>query len=349
MATPQQPLHITGHDLIVVGASAGGVEALKTLVGGLPVDLPAAVLIVLHLAADGPSFLPEILSLAGPLPASHPLDGEAITPGHIFVALPDHHLPVEPGHVRVTRGPKENRVRPAIDALFRSAAYAYGPRVIGVVLTGLLDDGTAGLWAVKDRGGLAVVQDPLEAFAPSMPNSALRQVAIDHCLPLAALAPILAQLAKAPAPTEGDYPVSKQLALETRMAMGDQPLTMKMLEVGAPSPYTCPECHGSLVQLQEGDVTRYRCHTGHAYALRSLLAHLMESLEATLWSTLRTMHEQLVVLRQVAQQARDQQEGEVAEGAERHARQAEQSAQVIHALLRHQEDRRDAQRHAEAG
>src|SRR6266850_1002243 len=192
-----------GHDLIVVGTSGGGVEALQILVGGLPCDLPAAIFIVLHIAPTGPSFLDEILTWAGPLAATQGVDGELITPGRIYVASPHHHLPLEPGHVRVTRGPKENRFRPAIDALFRSATYAYGPRVIGVIPTGAVDDGTAGHWAVKDQGGLAVVQNPLDALHASMPQSTLQHVAVDYCVPLAKLAPMLIRLASEPAPAEG--------------------------------------------------------------------------------------------------------------------------------------------------
>ena len=207
-----------GHDIIVIGASAGGVEALKVLVAGFPHDLQATIFVVLHLSATGPSILAEILTGAGLLPAPQVVKGEIIAPGHIYVAPPDHHLLVEQGHVRVTRGPKENRFRPAVDVLFRSAAYAYGPRVIGVILTGALDDGTAGLWAVKDRGGLAVVQDPQEALHSSMPQSALRHVSVDACLPLAEIVPMLVQLVGEPAPMEGVHPVSKKLAIETPIA-----------------------------------------------------------------------------------------------------------------------------------
>jgi two-component system, chemotaxis family, protein-glutamate methylesterase/glutaminase len=206
-----------GHDIIVVGTSAGGVEALQILVGGLPCYLLAEIFIVLHVAPTSPSFLDEILTRAGPLPATQGVDGELITPGRIYVAPPDHYLLLEAGHVRVTRGPKENRFRPALDGLFRSATYAYGPRVIGVILTGALDDGTAGLWAVKDRGGLAVVQAPLDALHTSMPQSALRHVAVDYCMPLAKLAPILVRLATEPAPTEGGFPVSKCWPLKHRL------------------------------------------------------------------------------------------------------------------------------------
>jgi two-component system, chemotaxis family, protein-glutamate methylesterase/glutaminase len=338
-----------GHDIIVVGTSAGGVEALKVLTGGLPHDLPAAVFIVLHLSPMGPSFLAEILTRAGPLPVTQVANGEVITPGRIYVAPPDHHLLVEQRYVRVTRGPKENRFRPAVDALFRSAAYTYGPRVIGVILTGALDDGTAGLWAVKDRGGLAVVQDPQDALHSSMPHSALQYVNVDACLPLAKIAPTLVRLAGEPAPVEGVFPVTTKLAMETQMAREDRAFNMSIMDLGALSPYSCPECHGVLVQLQDGDFIRFRCHTGHAYSLSTLLTEATESLEKSLWSTLRVIDESMLLLRHLAQHARDRQNVGLAELAERKARDAEQSTQLIRDFLKRQETLSEDQLRHDAG
>ena len=204
---------MAGHDIIVVGASAGGVEALQTLVRGLPADVPAAMFVVLHMSADAPSMLPQILNRAGPLPVAAAVDNEPIAPGRVYVAVPDHHLLIERGRVCLVRGPKENRSRPAVDPLFRSAARAYGSRVIGVVLTGALDDGTSGLQAVKGRGGLAVVQDPAEALYTGMPRSAMEHVAVDYCMPLAEIPALLARLAVEPAPDESAYPVPPNLHL----------------------------------------------------------------------------------------------------------------------------------------
>ena len=184
-----------GHDIVVVGASAGGVEALTRLVRTLPEDVPATLFVVLHLPADGKSHLPQILTRNGPLLASHPSDGEAIQQRRIYVAPPDHHLVVGRGYVRVIRGPKENGHRPAVDTLFRSAARAYGRRVVGVVLSGSLDDGTAGLQAVKLRNGVGVVQSPDEALFAGMPTSALENVQIDHCLGVAEIGSLLVRLA----------------------------------------------------------------------------------------------------------------------------------------------------------
>src|SRR3712207_6221044 len=179
-------------DIIVIGTSSGGIEALKELVSALPRDLKAAVFVVLHVAPYSLGILPEILSREGTLPAANAADWEQIEPGRIYVAPPDHHLLLDAaGYVRVTRGPRENRFRPAVDTLFRSAAHAFGPRVVGVILTGWLDDGTAGLWAVKERGGTAVVQHPEEAFAPAMPLNAIKHVEVDHIVPLREIAPLL--------------------------------------------------------------------------------------------------------------------------------------------------------------
>jgi two-component system chemotaxis response regulator CheB len=207
-----------GHDIIVIGTSAGGLKALSAIVSGLPTQINAVFFVVQHLAADKPSILPQILEDVSSLPASHPTDGEKIQPGRIYIAPPDYHLLVNSGSMRVVRGPQENRFRPAIDALFRSAARTYGPRVVGVILTGYLDDGTVGLQAVKKRGGVAVVQDPNEAEYPSMAKSALRYVKVDHCIPLAEIPDLLVRLASVPAAEEESYPVTKEIEIESNIA-----------------------------------------------------------------------------------------------------------------------------------
>jgi two-component system chemotaxis response regulator CheB len=183
-------------DIVVIGASAGGMGALETLVAGLPTDLPAALFVVWHLAPGVKSVLPTVLNRAGPLPAANPKDGDAIRPGRIHVAPNDHHMLLERGYIRIAKGPKENRFRPAVDPLFRSAAYIYGSRVIGIVLSGALDDGTAGLWAIKLRGGTAIVQDPADAMHRSMPLSALENVEVDYKVPVAEIGALLGRLAR---------------------------------------------------------------------------------------------------------------------------------------------------------
>src|SRR4051812_33241997 len=210
------------HDIIVIGASAGGVETLKQLVAGLPAELPAAVFVVLHVTPNGPGYLPRILEKAGPLPVCSPKDGDGIANGRIYVAPPDHHMLVEPGRLRVVRGPKENRHRPAVDPLFRSAAWAYGPRVIGVVLSGTLDDGAAGLWAIKSCGGVAVVQDPEDALFGEMPASALACVDADHVAPLEEIPLLLAELVRSPATGAHDPAVAEKLKIEDQSTMMDR-------------------------------------------------------------------------------------------------------------------------------
>lgn len=181
-------------NIIVIGASAGGFEAFKKIVQDLPPDLDASIFIVWHMSPDIRGILPEVLNKLNKIDAAHAYDQEPIKPNRIYVAPPDHHLLIEEGRVRVTRGPKENRFRPAVDPLFRSAAYTYGSRVIGVVLSGALDDGTAGLWRIKNNGGIAVVQDPADADVSSMPENALREVHVDYCVPVADLGGLLAKL-----------------------------------------------------------------------------------------------------------------------------------------------------------
>src|SRR3954452_25264552 len=183
-------------DIVVVGASAGGMQALEHLVAGLAADLPGAVFVVLHLAPGLRSVLPQVLNRAGPLRAEFPADGDPVKPGRIYVAPNDHHLLLERGYIRVTKGPKENRFRPAVDPLFRSAAYIYGPRTIGIVLSGALDDGSAGLWAIKLRGGTAIVQDPTDAMHRSMPLNALDNVQVDYTVPVAQMGALLGRLTR---------------------------------------------------------------------------------------------------------------------------------------------------------
>lgn len=201
------------HDVFVIGASAGGVEALTCLVGTLPSDFPGSLFVVLHIPAESPSVLPRILTRAGVLKASHPKDEERIHPGHIYVAPPDYHLLVEQGHVRVVSGPTENRHRPAIDPLFRSAARSYGARTVGIVLSGMLDDGTAGLLAIKRCGGMAIVQHPAEALYPSMSQSALTHVDVDYCVPVGEMGNLLLALARQPVSEMETRAVADELKL----------------------------------------------------------------------------------------------------------------------------------------
>jgi two-component system chemotaxis response regulator CheB len=216
-----------------------------------------------------------------------------------------------------------------VDPLFRSAAHAFGPRVIGVILTGFLDDGTAGLWAIKARGGTAVVQHPADALAPSMPRSALAHVAVDHCVSLKAMAPLLAELARTPAKEKGGPPVSKRLETEVNIAQEDNALEAGILGWGEPSLYACPECHGVLLQLKEGTHLRFRCHTGHAYSLEALLAEYTERTEETLWNAVRSMEETVLLLRRMAAQVAEHGHAQAAAALEQKAREAQQRADLV--------------------
>ena len=291
-------------DIVVVGASAGGMGALERLVAGLPKDFPAAMFVVWHLSPGVRSVLPRVLERAGPLPAVNPTDGDRIEPGRIYVAPNDHHLLLEKGYIRVTRGPKENRFRPAIDPLFRSAAYIYGPRTIGVVLTGALDDGTSGLWSIKLRGGTAIVQDPEDAQHRSMPLSALENVDVDYKLPADRMGALLARLVAEEAAPQPDVaaPHLERMQAEMKIAEGADALEQDVRRFGELSAFTCPECNGVLTLLKDGTIRRYRCHTGHAYSADALVESTTEQVEHQLWSAVRSLDETVLLLNQLGEE-----------------------------------------------
>jgi two-component system chemotaxis response regulator CheB len=280
-----------GHEIIVVGASAGGVEAVPRLIASLPADLPASVFVVLHIPVLGPDLLAEIVGRRAALAVGNGVDGEEILPGRVYLAPPDMHLQLEIGRVRLNRGPRENRHRPAIDALFRSAAEAYGPRVTGVVLTGHLDDGTAGLNSVKTHGGVTIVQDPKDSVAPGMPESALRNVKVDYCVPLAEIGPLLVRLATA----RTISPRRRAVKVEKR-SLSPREMEKKF---GRPTGFVCPECNGPLWETKIGRALQFRCHVGHAYSPESLMADHADGLERALWSAVRTFDEQAALLRRL--------------------------------------------------
>ncbi len=291
-------------DIVVIGASLGGIEALKRLTADLARELRAALFVVLHSAASSPGVLPLILTRAGPLPASNAVDGEPIRLGHIFVAPPDRHMLLDPhGFVRVAHGPKENLWRPAVDPLFRSAACAFGNRVVGVILTGGLDDGSAGLWAIKSMGGTAVVQDPGDAIAPSMPLNALERLSesgVDYCVPLSEIGALLSRLTEETVKENEASPSSDKLQKEIKIALGEAVGPAETTGLGTPSPFACPECHGVLSEIKEGDRSRFRCHTGHAYSAQSLLEGLGTATEDAIWNAIRAIEERIMLFRKVA-------------------------------------------------
>jgi two-component system chemotaxis response regulator CheB len=285
MNTPSHPAY-----LIVIGTSAGGLPALVQLVQQLPATLPAAVLVVQHLATDSSgAHIVHRLSQHTSLSCQLATDQLEIKAGHLYLAPPDRHLLIQNQQLLVTKGPRENSYRPAVDALFRSAAVHYGSAVIGVVLTGMLHDGTAGLDIIKRCSGRAVVQDPQEADYPSMPETALRNVAIDHILPLNQMGHLLQQMTSGPPPTP--VPIPDDILAEAAIAERVVGTISAVQHIGAPMPFTCPDCGGALWKLEHGNVLRFRCHTGHAFTAEALLDSSRQSLEESLWVALRMMEE----------------------------------------------------------
>ncbi|MBA3470881.1 MAG: chemotaxis protein CheB [Herpetosiphonaceae bacterium] len=322
----------TQRDIIVIGASAGGVEALSILIRALPDSLSAAIFIVIHLPAHLPSMLPNILARISRLPVSAAQDNLPIRGGQVYIAPPDYHLLLEPGVMRLLHGPKENRFRPAIDPLFRTAAKAYGPRVIGIVLTGSLDDGTSGLLAIKRHKGLAVVQDPAEALFSSMPRSAITHVAVDHVVKLEEMADLLSNLTQ-PAPE--DDPARSDVA---DLPEPKTPRELELLQLddsvsGTPSVFSCPECHGTLWEIQDGDMSRYRCRVGHRFSPESMLSEQMETLETSLWSALKTLEEQAALLRRLAAQAQERNQGQMTARFTERIHETESRASLIRNVL----------------
>jgi two-component system chemotaxis response regulator CheB len=319
-------------DVIVVGTSAGGLEALKSLVSQLPADFPATIFIVWHMPADQPSLMPQILNRYSALPVLAASDGETFRRGHIYVATPDHHLVLEAGetnYMRESHGPKENLFRPAVDVLFRSAARVFGSRVIGVVLTGMLDDGASGLYAVKACGGVAVVQDPLDAPFPDMPINAMKAVAVDYIVSVAEMGRLLVDLVNKADTPQGGCAVSEQLDAEVKIALEDKALEVGELVLGEPSMYACPECHGVLMQIKEGPLLRFRCHTGHAYSLNALLSGITNSVEDSLWSAIRAIEESEMLMNHMAQHLREAGHHETAEVFAQKVLQARQRAEFV--------------------
>jgi two-component system chemotaxis response regulator CheB len=296
-------------DVITIGASAGGIEILFDLVSDLPEGLPAAVFVVVHVSPGHNSTLPELLTQRGPLPAKHPLHDERIVPGQIYVAPPDNHLIIRPGTIEVVRGPKENGHRPAADALFRTASATYGPRVIGVVLSGYGDCGTAGMMSIKARGGLSVVQTPETAYAPSMPSSVLAKVPVDHEVRPEELGRLLTRLVGTSAGPETPVDAS------VRQLEGSEP--------GARAEVVCPICEGVLTESQPGVFQHFRCHVGHAFSLESLVREQSEELERTLWAAVRALEESAALSRRLSLVERGELRRSFAEKAATHMQQAE--------------------------
>jgi len=289
---------MANHDIITIGASAGGVGALMQLVAGLPADLPASVFVVVHTARESKGELADVLSRSGPLPAQLASDRLEMQRGWVYVAPPDFHLMIDRSYMYTSHGPRENLTRPAVDPLFRSAAVVHGPHVIGVVLSGNLDDGASGLLAIKRCGGIAVVQDPADAMYPDMPRSAMEVVDVDAAVTLHDLPALLTRLAHDP-PGPPKSPPAELLA-EVEMSRTESGNIGLLNEIGQITSFTCSECGGPLWEIRDDKLTRYRCRVGHAFTARSLASELTDGVERSLWVAVQMMDERTRMLERLA-------------------------------------------------
>ncbi|MBV9577461.1 MAG: chemotaxis protein CheB [Chloroflexi bacterium] len=319
-----------GRDIIVVGASAGGVEALTRLVAGLPRRIAAAIVVVLHVPPDTPSALAAILGRAGPLPAVQVEGRRSLEHGRIYVAPPNRHLVVDDGHLDLETGPRENSARPSVDLLFRSAARVYGRRVVGVILSGVLHDGALGLAAIKMRGGITIVQDPEEAMFPDMPQSALHASPVDYCVPTDVIPTLLAEFTSAGPVEDSSQTSPESESLEPSMHATDEPHyghTAKHLNHA--SGLTCPECHGSLWEVESTGPVRFECRVGHTYSVDALLTEQGNAVEAALWSAVNLLQERAGTFRRLGTSL----SGSVAANFEERAEGNEQHAETLLRLL----------------
>jgi two-component system, chemotaxis family, protein-glutamate methylesterase/glutaminase len=310
-----------GHkrDLVVIGASAGGVETLRRVVSGLPGDLPAAVCIVLHIAPGSPSALARILERAGALPCRAASDGEPLRPGQILVAPPDHHLVIEDGRARLTVGPRENGHRPAVDVLFRSAANARHTRVIGVVLSGTRDDGSAGLAVIKSSGGAAIVQDPEDALYPGMPSNALAHVSVDAVVPSEQIAQTISSM------VNGQDLPDTQPPAQPGWNPGERDRLTSV----------CPECGGVLIERTEAGMPQWECHVGHRYSPTSLADAQGDRVEMALWTAVRMLRDRSALLHRMADQSESRGQPRSAERFRAQAEDASRQAELVREALAH--------------
>lgn len=311
-----------GRDIIVIGASAGGVEAIREIAARLPADLPAAIFVVIHSSPRSRGLIGSLLHRAGPLTASTAEDGAEVMHGHIHVAPPDRHLLLRAGHIHLSHGPRENCARPAVNPLFRTAAATYGDRVIGVVLTGNLDDGTAGLLAIADAGGVTVVQDPEDALYPGMPSSAMENVRVDHVAPLADIPALLARLVREPRPEGAERPVR----VPAEHGEDGMQWLGSYAQPGHAAGLSCPECDGPLWEVRDGELLEFGCLIGHRFSPETLAAASASALEETLGVSLRALEERVRMAERLAENARER--GQNSIRADRRLREAESARRV---------------------
>ncbi|MGY2053124.1 chemotaxis protein CheB [Methylobacterium sp. JK268] len=293
---------MSNRDIIVVGGSSGATAPLKALLAALPPDLPAAVFVVLHIPARSLGLLATVSAAASRLPVEAAADGMPIRPGRVYLGVPDRHLLLGDGVIRLGRGPRENMVRPAIDPLFRSAAAAYGPRVIGVVLSGLLSDGASGLGAIKRCGGLALVQDPADALADEMPLAALAAAPVDRAVEGARLGDVLADLARETAGPR--RPVPPEIRLEVDIAAGERIDSGELQRIADPAPLTCPQCHGVLSQVRGEQPLRFRCQVGHGFTADILAREQESAVDEAMRVALRIVEERVELVSRMAEDGR---------------------------------------------
>ncbi|MDQ3248722.1 MAG: chemotaxis protein CheB [Chloroflexota bacterium] len=320
-----------GHDIIVIGTSAGGIEALSTLVAGLPVDLPAALFVVLHTPTHSLRVLAKILMRHGRLPAKEAEDGELIRHGQIYIAPPDYHLLLKPDTVRVMQGPRENLWRPAIDPLFRSAAVAHGAHTVGVILSGMMDDGVAGLLAVHRCSGKVIVQTPDDAAFADLPTNALAAVNADYTLPVADMGAVLDRLVRQPAPLSPPPP--QDLLLESTIIERVMNGATHENEVGELVAYSCPGCGGPLKEIKAGGHRHYRCSVGHSYTEQALVTDQTHTIEQALWSALRLLEERANMLMNLARDAQVRGRPASVTTFEQRAQESRTNAGLIRGLL----------------
>lgn len=319
--------------VVVIGASAGGLQALTAIVERLPASLSACVLVVVHSSPNGQGVLPQILERVSALPVAFAAKGDPVEAGRIYIARPDLHLIVDDSRVTLVHGPRENGFRPAIDPLFRTAARHFGPRVIGVILSGALSDGTYGLSMIKHYGGLAIVQDPEDAIIPSMPQSAIRSVAIDDVLPASEIGDAIVRATLGIAERQGGPEMPRAKGLEPQLPAQETQLRDMSELFGPPSGLTCPDCGGALWQVEEQRLVRYQCHVGHQYAPDNLDAAQRDIVDGALWSAVRVLEEHAELKMRMAERAAAGGLRVVSEGFAEGARDAHEQARQIRAVL----------------
>ncbi|MBR1127969.1 chemotaxis protein CheB [Bradyrhizobium iriomotense] len=322
---------MSNRDIIVIGGSSGATAPLKRILADLHPDVPAAIFIVLHIPAQGIGILSTVAASAGRLPVHQAVDGMKFERGHVYLGAPDHHLLLSGNHIRLGRGPRENMVRPAIDALFRSAALHHGPRVIGVVLSGLLSDGAAGLNAIKRCGGMTIVQDPLEAIAAEMPQRALEATTADLCVPAARLGDVLSDLAREPPGLA--CPVAPDIRLEVEIAAGERIGSAILADIADPAALTCPGCGGVLSQVKEARPMRFRCQVGHAYTADTLAKEQEGQVDEALRVALRIIEERAELVQRMAADGRRSGRPAVAEMYELRAAEYREYADMIRRVV----------------